>query len=360
MEINLQEFFNSKPYGLDKEKKEAMLSRQLIELTEYHRKNCSLYKNLTDGLGYEEQSIHTYYELPMLPVRLFKQYDFKSVAGEQVSKTMTSSGTSGQQTSKIYLDRNTSMNQTKALTKICNDFLGNSRHPMLVIDTKAVISNRRMFSARGAGIKGFSIMGRDITYALDEQMNLDVEGIQKFLDRHKDETIFMFGFTFMIWQYFYLELEKHHIRLNMKDGVLIHGGGWKKLASLSVDNETFKEKIREVCGNVKVHNYYGLVEQTGSIYMECEKGHLHASVFSDIVIRNPRDFSVCSNGEEGMVELLSVLPVSYPGHVILTEDEGVVLGEDDCPCGRKGKYFRINGRIKQAEIRGCSDTYEQH
>ena len=39
------------------------------------------------------------------------------------------------------------------------------------------------------------------------------------------------------------------------------------------------------------------------------------------------------------------------------EDEGIILGEDDCPCGRKGKYFKILGRLKDAEIRGCSDTY---
>jgi hypothetical protein len=35
----------------------------------------------------------------------------------------------------------------------------------------------------------------------------------------------------------------------------------------------------------------------------------------------------------------------------------VILGEDDCPCGRKGKYIKVLGRIRNAEIRGCSDTY---
>ena len=60
-----------------------------------------------------------------------------------------------------------------------------------------------------------------------------------------------------------------------------------------------------------------------------------------------------------MIELVSLLPVSYPGHALLTEDEGEILGIDDCPCGRKGKYFKIHGRIKGAEIRGCSDTYEK-
>ncbi|MDP7040605.1 MAG: acyl-protein synthetase, partial [Myxococcota bacterium] len=54
----------------------------------------------------------------------------------------------------------------------------------------------------------------------------------------------------------------------------------------------------------------------------------------------------------------SLLPWSYPGHILLTEDEGEILGEDDCPCGRLGKYFKIHGRIAEAEIRGCSDTHE--
>ena len=71
------------------------------------------------------------------------------------------------------------------------------------------------------------------------------------------------------------------------------------------------------------------------------------------------DFSVCSTGEKGLIQVVSQLPESYPGHSLLTEDEGVILGEDDCPCGRKGKYFEIKGRIKNAEIRGCSDTYER-
>ena len=100
-----------------------------------------------------------------------------------------------------------------------------------------------------------------------------------------------------------------------------------------------------------------VVEQTGAIYAECECGHLHASIYSDVLIRDYRTFAPLPIGEPGIVQVVSVLPRSYPGHALLTEDEGVVLGEDDCPCGRKGKYIRILGRMKSAELRGCSDTY---
>ena len=125
----------------------------------------------------------------------------------------------------------------------------------------------------------------------------------------------------------------------------------------AVDNITFKGFLEGVCGIKRVHNYYGMVEQTGSIFMECEVGYLHSSIFSDIrILRN--DFSICGVREVGLVQLTSLLPYSYPGHIILSEDNGEIMGEDDCSCGRLGKYFQIHGRVQHAEIRGCSDTHE--
>jgi phenylacetate-coenzyme A ligase PaaK-like adenylate-forming protein len=150
---------------------------------------------------------------------------------------------------------------------------------------------------------------------------------------------------------------KSSTKFDLSNSVLIHGGGWKKLITESVDNKTFKSQLNAICGISRIHDYYGMVEQTGSIHMECEEGYLHTSEYSDIIIRNSKDFTVCRFGEKGIIQLLSLLPLSYPGHSILTEDIGEILGEDDCKCGKKGKYFKIHGRLKNAEIRGCSDTY---
>ena len=56
-----------------------------------------------------------------------------------------------------------------------------------------------------------------------------------------------------------------------------HGGGWKKLQTESVDSQTFRNKIEISCGIKKIYNYYGMVEQTGSIFMECDSGYFHCS-----------------------------------------------------------------------------------
>lgn len=344
-------------YSLSKAEKRAFLTKHLADLTRQHYENCAEYKKILDAVSFDANGISDYRQIPFLPVRLFKEYELKSVPTESVVKTLTSSGTTGQKVSKIFLDKTTSATQSKVLTKIVSSFLGKQRVPMLILDTSAVIKNRAMFSARGAGILGFSMFGTDRLYALDDEMNLNIDAIKGFLEKHQGETIFLFGFTFMIWLHFYKELKRLGVRFDLSKGVLIHGGGWKKLVNEAVSPEMFKSALHDVCGISHVYDYYGMVEQTGSIYVECECGHLHTSIFSDIICRRPKDFSECDFGEEGLIEVVSVLPESYPGHVLLTEDVGVVLGEDDCPCDRKGKYFKINGRIAKAEIRGCSDTY---
>lgn len=355
--VNYSEILNIPPYSLNSDEKKEFLTENLCDLTKYHYENCFEYKRLIDGLGVNPEMIKSYYDIPFLPVRLFKEYSLKSISDDEVIKTMTSSGTTGQQVSKIFLDKETSANQTKTLTKIVSSYLGSSRLPMIILDTSAVVKNRAMFSARGAGILGFQMFGRDKIYALNENMELDMEGISAFLEKHENEDIFLFGFTFMIWQHFYEVLKNIGFYPDLSRGILIHGGGWKKLADKNISTKEFKEKLHEVCGIKRVYDYYGMVEQTGTIYMECEYGHLHSSVFSDVIMRRANDFSICEKGEKGIIEVVSVLPRSYPGHALLTEDEGILLGEDDCPCGRKGKYFSVLGRLKNAEIRGCSDTY---
>ena len=357
--FNYADILNIAPFSLAKSEKEKMLFQNLFDLTKFHYENCDNYKKIVDKLGVNFNNLKNVIDLPFIPVRLFKEYTMSSIPQEEIFKTMTSSGTSGQAVSKIVLDKETAANQQKTLVKIVSDFTGASRMPMLIIDSPSVIKNRLMFSARGAGILGFSIFGADRTYALDDDMNIDIETIEKFLEKHSGKPILLFGFTFMIWEYFYKALKNLNHKIDLSNGILIHGGGWKKLVNEAVSKEDFKKALNEVCAINSVHDYYGMVEQTGCVYMECECGHLHSSVYSDVIIRNTKDFSTVKHGEKGIIQVVSLLPKSYPGHSILTEDEGIILGEDDCPCGRKGKYFKILGRIKNAEIRGCSDTYEK-
>ena len=39
----IEEFFEHNPYDLDKTSKNALLTKELVELTEFHKKHCAEY-----------------------------------------------------------------------------------------------------------------------------------------------------------------------------------------------------------------------------------------------------------------------------------------------------------------------------
>jgi phenylacetate-coenzyme A ligase PaaK-like adenylate-forming protein len=357
--MNLKYLFEILPYSLDKRDKSNYLNNILFELTQYHYFNCLQYQNMMDCLEFDVFNKHNYYELPMLPVRLFKMFELCSKKREYIVKTVTSSGTSGKAVSEIFLDRETAVNQSKALANIVSSVLGLDRYPMIIIDSPSIVKSRSLYSARVVGITGFSVFGTKRIYALDDNMELNTDLLLRFIADNKGRKIFLFGFTFIIYQHFIKKIKEQKISIDLSNAILIHGGGWKKLINESITSADFRNLLKNFCGINYVYDYYGMAEQTGSIYMECELGNFHTSIYSDVIIRRPYDFSVASIGEQGIIQTLSVLPRSYPGHSLLTEDIGVLMGEDDCHCGRLGKYFRVLGRIKSAELRGCSDIYAE-
>ena len=346
------------PFSLNKNQKKKFLIKKFKHLISFHKNNCKYYRHFLDAQQFRLKKIKTIKDIPFLPINLFKEYELKSIKKKEVFKILNSSGTSGQKVSKIFLDKETSLMQTKALTKIMENYIGKKRLPMIIMDNKNVLKNRKAFSARGAGILGFSIFGKEKIYLFHENMKIDYEPLKEFLYKNKNNRILLFGFTYMIWEYFINNLKKNKIKIDLKNSILIHGGGWKKIENKNISKEVFKKTLKNYTGISEVYDYYGMVEQTGSIFFECKYNYFHTSIFSDILIRNSKDFSVCKYNQKGIIQSLSILPKSYPGHSILTEDEGVMIGEDDCKCGRKGKYFKILGRVKYSETRGCSDTYE--
>ena len=130
----------------------------------------------------------------------------------------------------------------------------------------------------------------------------------------------------------------------------------KKVEENKVSKSKFNLECKNYIGSNKIYNYYGMIEQTGSIFLECEYGFYHPSLFSEIIIRD-ENMMPCNPGKVGIIQVCSLLPISYPGHSILTEDLGEIFAIDTCKCGRKGKVFKVLKRIKDSEVRGCSDVY---
>ncbi len=355
----VEQLLAGQPFGLAAREKRSVLLPELDRLTRQHYDQCDIFRRVVDAVfgGLKKEAYGDYEDLPFVPVSLFKRFDLRSVPPEGVFRMLTSSGTSGQAVSRVYLDRETAARQAKALVRIVQQFLGKDRMPMVILDHPGAVADRETFSARGAGILGLMQFGRRPIYALNEDMSFDYERVERYLGEHAGQRVLFFGFTFMAWQHAIAALEATHRKLPTSHGVLIHSGGWKKLEARSVDAATFDAAARRRLGVDKVINFYGMAEQVGSVFFENPGTGLHAPVFAHMIVRDPFTLLPLPAGKRGLVQVLSVLPSSYPGHSLLTADTGEWLGEDAPGLG--GRYFRIAGRAPSAEARGCSDTYEQ-
>ena len=92
---------------------------------------------------------------------------------------------------------------------------------------------------------------------------------------------------------------------------MLHGGGWKKLEKLKISNKKFKKKLAQKFNLQKIVNYYGLIEQVGSIFLECKCGYFNTTDYSKILIRD-KNFKILGPSAKGFLQIFSTLPTSYP------------------------------------------------
>jgi hypothetical protein len=341
-------------FGLDQREREMRLEPILRALTLHHIESCEQYRNMVRPMFPTWGTTPGLEGLPFVPVGLFKRLSLKSVPDEEVFKTITSSGTTGTP-SRVFVDRETANRQTRALTSIMGHVLGPGRRPMLVIDTDQILTDRTNRTARAAGVVGLMGLGRHHTFALDGSMEPQPGRVAAFIERFSHERLLIFGFTFMVWKY--LVQAFAGTGLDLSRATLIHSGGWKQMEAERVDNDEFRKRLHNEFGISHVVNFYGMAEQVGSVFVEGNDGLLHPCSFADVIIRDPLTFEPVPLGDEGLIQVLSAVPTSYPGHSILTEDLGRIETVDDPRHGLGGKAFRVLGRLPKSELRGCSDTF---
>jgi len=335
----------------DGEKKPLLLSG-LTDLTHHHYRSCLAYRNILEAAYGTRQSYERIEDIPYLPAALFKRMELSSTAKPIL--TLQSSGTTGQQASRIVVDAETSERQSRGLVSVFRPVLGAQRLPLLVIDTRKVITDPRMLTARGAGVLGMMKFGAKATFALDPDLNL-VEGeVVKFVERHAGQPFLIFGFTFLVWLKLFKAFEDRG--LDLRNAIIVHSGGWKKMEEMRVPNRTFREQLNGRFGVRHIYNFYGFVEQLGSIFLEADDGLLYPPNYTDVIVRDPVTLQPLPRGQTGLLQIVSLLPKSYPGHSILTEDLGIVERVDNGPIGRFGKGIRVLGRLPASELRGCSDV----
>jgi phenylacetate-coenzyme A ligase PaaK-like adenylate-forming protein len=343
-----------RPFQLRPDEKQQIFLEKMVGLTKHHITNCQFYNNFLSAYGFEISAVSDLSDIPYLPARFFKEFTLNS-GSSKPNAIATSSGTNGQ-VSKIALSHKTMLAQSMALNSIVKSFIGKDKLPMLIFEKPNLINNKLSFNARAAGVMGFSKFGSEIFFVFDKFDEIDFGAIDRFNSLASDTGGLAFGFTSTVWEVLRSD-NFPKIGSDYSAMKLIHGGGWKKLAALNISDNDFNSLVSSKINRCTTHNYYGMVEQTGSIFFECETGRMHASSFSEVIVRDVETLAPLEPGKVGVIQVLSSLPESYPGHSILTEDLGIMEADCLCECGRFGSIVKVLGRLPEAEVRGCSDVY---
>ena len=239
--MNIDSLQKLNPFDINKRKKNKIYIHYIKSLSLHHYRCCKKYKKIINNLKFKIKNNNKLEDFPMLPVRIFKKFDLKSVPEKKIVKKLVSSGTSGQELSKIYLDKKNANNQVRVLGKIMSTILGNERLPMLIIDQNPKILDRSIFNARSTAIYGFSIFGKNHCFLLDKENKIDYISLNNFLKKYGKDKFLVFGFTSLVYENLIKKLSVNLLKSNFQNGILIHGGGWKKIEKLNVNSSILKK-----------------------------------------------------------------------------------------------------------------------
>lgn len=360
--MKTDELLELAPYEGGQEAEELFM-QALQEECIFHYEHNEMYQRFCDRKGFNPHQPFTIEEMPPVSVSVFKELGFKlnSVPKEDLTLALQSSATSGVP-STIVVDKETAKRQAKAMIKVVGEFIGKERKPFLIMDIDPRSSYKKLLGARFAAVTGYLRFANKTGYFLKADENnvsyFDVEGIQEYVKGlDADKPVVVFGFTYILYQHVLQSIEKAGVNIQLPKGSkIIHIGGWKKLESEKISKDLFNEKLSKCFGisPADVIDIYGFTEQMGLNYPDCRCGCKHESSYVKVLVRDIVTNEVLPAGKEGKLEFVTPVPHSYPGNAVLTDDLGVIIDEP-CPCGRSGKRFKILGRLKKAEIRGCGD-----
>lgn len=349
-------------YRLDpKERKHCLLEMLKKELA-YGCDQNPKFRNYVEHWPVPFQRADNIADLPYLPVGTFKTNPpLALVEACEIKRTLTSSATTGQVPSRVVLDHETAKRMTKGVTTIIRDFIGAARRPYLVIDSAESFRPQGELGARGAAIQGLGAFATEKVCCLrrgaNAELSLDLEKLLECSAKWKDSEVLAYGFSYVIWTELVLPLRRLGMRIDLPKVRVLHSGGWKRLEREAVSREVFIEGVASSfgCSTDRVIDFYGMVENVGVVYPDCEHGNKHVPAFAEVVVRNPLTLAPVASGERGLMQVCSVLPTSFPGFLVLTDDLADVVDYNGCPCGRRGTSFRFAGRVPKVEVRGCGN-----
>ena len=297
-----------------------------LEVFRFQAEHCAVYAEYLRLIGAEPASIRRIEDIPMLPIGLFKSHDIYSAATPP-QIVFTSSATTGMSFSR-HLVADTSIYE--------RDFTEGFR---------LFYGDIKQWSVYGLLPNYLERTGSSLVYMVDSLIRQAGSGgfylhnYEKLLsDMAADSRPkILIGVTYAL-----LELaEKYAPKLD--NTVVMETGGMKGRRK-EMSKEELHGLLCSAFGVERIHSEYGMAELLSQGYSTGE-GLFASPPWMRVIVRDINDpFTHLEAGRRGAIDIIDLGNI-YSCSFIATEDVGITYADNT---------FRIEGRITDADIRGCN------
>ena len=301
-------------------------SRVAMDIFRFQAESCPPYREYLRLIGADVDSIRSIEQIPMLPIELFKSHNVYSAQSEP-QIVFTSSATTG---------------------------MVPSRHPVadLSIYERDFVESFRLFYGQVEQWSIYGLLpsylqrsGSSLIYMVDHLIKLSGRGgfyldnYQQLLDDMAADSRpkILIGVTYAL-----LDLAEQYAP-KLENTIVMETGGMKGHRA-----EMSKAELHSVLCNAfgvdKIHSEYGMAELMTQGYSVGE-GIFAAPPWMRVMVRDVNNpFRVLDRGRRGAINIIDLANL-YSCSFIATQDMGIVYDNDT---------FRIEGRVTDADIRGCN------
>ncbi len=304
-----------------------------IEIANFQLQHCEVYREFCHLLGCME--ITRYDEIPFLPISFFKSNVVLSKGVQEDCNLFLSSGTESSIRSKHYVS-DMSLYEKSYLHSFRLQFGDPSEWVILALlpnyleqGNSSLIHMVEGLIQRSASARSGFLLGQ-----LEEVHN-------RYLDAAKE------GKKCMIFGVSYALLDLAALHLDFSGATVIETGGMKGRRAELTKLE-LHQQLNEGLNLNRIYSEYGMTELLSQAYCHSEDLVFFTPPWMKVKIRDLSDpFSYVQHGQRGGVNVIDLANFNSCCF-IATQDVGRLSGEG----------FQLEGRIADADIRGCNQMVE--
>ncbi|MBQ7003015.1 MAG: acyl-protein synthetase [Oscillospiraceae bacterium] len=353
----------SSPDPFDTEHTDELFLEAVRENCAFQWKHCTPYREMLEKMQFSPDQLKKYGDLkhlPFLPTVLFKKHRLYSMRERSMLIKATSSGTAGK-FSRIGFEASGLLCGLRMVIKIAKwrGLLSWRPTNYIILGYKPRKGNDMAVTKTAFGSTFFA-PALHRAYALKYQngkYEADLEGIiEKLQDYvHAGFPVRFMGFP--SYTYFLLRMMDErgiHLTLPPHSKIML-GGGWKQFYTEQVDKEVLYALAKQVLGveEENIIEFFGAAEHP-ILYCDCPEHHFHIPVYSRVIIRDVHTLAPVTNGNIGLVNLITPMVKATPILSIMTDDLGVLHDGEKCKCGLNSPYLEIIGRVGLRDIKTCA------